>query len=131
MNRPRINTLVKLDYNPREPRVWDTFDDGTPMFFKPKLEKLLIKSDIANKLGDNRPGRGGFFRPTPSKRYYTFKKTKAYSTKEFNYSTYSFKRHKKVRGKKRHTSIYEDKLRYAVDYERKTNQIVSDKESNL
>lgn len=117
MNRPRLNALVKLEYNSRKPSVWDYDSKGNPLFFNTSTEKQLIKSSISSELETNRHYFLDTYSLMDKKSYYVYKKKKAYSTAEPTWSKYHYKRHKKIRGKKRYYNIMNDKIKYTKEWE--------------
>lgn len=114
MNRPRLNALVNLEYNPRKPRVWDYDDNGVPLFFSASTEKHLIKSSIASEIKEYSLKA---YTPINTNAPYTYKKRRSYSTAEPTWYMYH-NRHKKLRGKKRHSAIRADKVRYTEEWEK-------------
>lgn len=121
MTRPRLNALVKLEYNPRKPSVWDYDENGAPLFFSASTEKHLIKSAIAREIEGYNTYSLKAYTPINTKAPYTYKKHKSYSTAEPTWYKYH-NRHKKLRGKKRHYAIRANKVRYTEEWEKENKQ---------
>lgn len=117
MNKPRLNALVNLMYNPRQPRVLSYDDNGAPLFLSASTEKRLIKSAIAREIEGYSTYSLKAYTPNKTKAPYTYKKHKSYSTAEPTWYKYR-NRHKKLRGKKRHSAIRADKVRYIEEWEK-------------
>ena len=127
MPKTRIRQLVNLRYNPRKPSTWDVDDDGiSPLFFNSNTEKLLIRVNIEERLAKypfekSKTMDIDFFKKylglVDSKRIYTFKKHKAYSTKKPSSKlNKNVNRVKKLRGKKRYNQIHKERLNYVKKY---------------
>lgn len=127
MSKTRIRQLVNLRYNLRKPSTWDVDDDGvSPLFFNSNTEKLLIRVNIEERLArypfeKSKTMDIDFFNRylnlIDSKRIYTFKKHKAYSTKKPSSKlNKNANRIKKSRGKKRYSQIHKERLNYVKKY---------------